>query len=217
MSNKGRAPRNLSEATIRDAMKHTKSNTQAARYLNLTIDTYRKYAKLYIDQETGKTLYELHDNRAGKGIPKLNWKQEIPMEKLEQILSRDEYKAFNPQKLKARLLYEGKLKLECYRCKHNEKRVIDYKQPLVLNYKDGNKHNWRMENLEMICYNCHFLYIGGLFNDKQLRRIEDITAPTVKSAEIDYKLDDDFLQHFRDIGLMDNDDYQPGDEFITRI
>ena len=60
---KGRTPRNLSEAIIRDAMKHTKSNTQAARYLNLTIDTYRKYAKLYMDQETGKTLYELHDNK----------------------------------------------------------------------------------------------------------------------------------------------------------
>jgi len=214
---KGRTPRNLSEAVIRDAMKHTKSNTQAARYLNLTIDTYRKYAKLYMDQESGKTLYELHDNRAGKGIAKLNWKQEFPMERLEKILNSEEYKPFNAQKLKARLLYEGKLKLECYRCSHNEKRVIDYKQPIVLNFIDGNKFNWKLENLEMICYNCHFLYIGGLFNDKQLKRIEDASAPTIKSAEINYQLDDDFLKHFNDIGLTQDDDYQPGDEFISRL
>ena len=148
---------------------------------------------------------------------KLNWKQEFPMERLERILDSDEYKPFNAQKLKARLLYEGKLRLECYRCAHNEKRVIDYKQPIVLNFKDGNKYNWRMENLEMICYNCHFLYIGGLFNDKQLKRIEDASAPTIKSAEINYQLDDDFLKHFNDIGLTQEDDYQPGDEFISRL
>jgi len=170
-----------------------------------------------VDQETSKTLYELHDNRAGKGIAKLNWKQEFPMERLEKILAKDEYKPFNAQKLKARLLYEGKLILECYRCSHNEKRVIDFKQPLVLNFKDGNKFHWNLDNLEMICYNCHFLYVGGLFTEKQLRRIEDASAPTVKLAEIDYGVDDTFLEHFRNIGLMDDDKYQPGDEFITRL
>lgn len=214
---KGRAPRNLSESIIRDAMKHTKSNTQAARYLNITIDTYRKYAKLYIDEATGKTLYELHDNRAGKGIPKLNWKQEMPLERLEKILATKEYKPFNAQKLKARLLYEGKLRMECYRCGHNEKRVIDYKQPLVLNFKDGNKFNWNLPNLEMICFNCHYLYLGGLFNDKQLKRIEDASAPAVKTAEINYQIDDAFLEHFKDLGLIEDDTYQPGDEFISKI
>ena len=215
--NKGRPSRNLSEAAIRNAMKHTKSNLQAARYLNITIDTYRKYARMYIDPETGKTLYELHDNRSGKGIAKLQWKQEFPMERLEAILAKEEYKPFNAQKLKSRLLYEGKLKLECYRCGHNEKRVIDFKQPLVLNFKDGNKYHWNLANLEMICYNCHFLYVGGLFNEKQIRRIEDASAPTIKSAEINYQVDDAFLDHFKDIGLMDDDDYQPGDEFITKL
>lgn len=214
---KGRPPRDLTEAAIRNAIKHTKSNTQAARYLNVTIDTYRKYASLYVDQETGKTLYELHDNKAGKGVSKLHWKQEFPMERLENILAKDEYKPFNAQKLKERLIYEGKLRMECYRCGHTEKRVIDYKQPLVLNFKDGNKYRWQLDNLEMICYNCHFLYVGGLFNDKQIRRIEDASAPILKSAEINYGVDDAFLEHFKDIGLIEDDDYKPGDEFISKL
>jgi hypothetical protein len=42
----GRPKRDLTENVIRNAMKHTQSNFQAARYLNITIETYRKYAKL---------------------------------------------------------------------------------------------------------------------------------------------------------------------------
>lgn len=44
----GRPKRDLTENVIRNAMKHTQSNFQAARYLNITIETYRKYAKLYV-------------------------------------------------------------------------------------------------------------------------------------------------------------------------
>ena len=58
----GRPRRSLTEDIIRNAMKHTQSNFQAARYLNLTIETYRKYAKMYVDRESGKNLYEFHKN-----------------------------------------------------------------------------------------------------------------------------------------------------------
>ena len=213
----GRPPRVLSEAVIRNAMRHTQSNFQAARYLNMTIETYRKYAKLYIDQETGQSLYELHKNATGKGIKKISWKNEISIQKIEEILGRDEYRAVDAQKLKDRLIYEGKLKMECYKCGHYEKRVVDYKQPLVLNFKDGNKNNWKFENLEMLCYNCYFLLVGDLFSEKQIRKMEDIAAPALKVAETDWNVDDAFLAHFKDIGLEDRDDYEEGDEFISRI
>lgn len=214
----GRPPRVLSEAVIRNAMKATQSNFQAARYLNMTIDTYRKYAKLYIDQETGKTLYDLHKNNTGKGIKKISWKNEISIQKLEEILGRDNYRAVDAQKLKNRLVYEGKLNMECYKCGHHEKRVVDYKQPLVLNFKDANKNNWKLENLEMLCYNCYFLYVGNMFSEKQIKRMEDMSAAINKSAEVDWEVDDNFLAHFKELGLDDGDeDYQEGDEFISRI
>jgi hypothetical protein len=68
----------------------------------------------------------------------------------------------------------------------------------------------------MLCYNCHFLHVGNLFSDKQIRALEDANAPLIKE-EIDWQVDDTFLQHFQDIGLEKKDDYQEGDEFISRI
>lgn len=213
----GRPRRDLTEAVIRNAMKHTQSNFQAARYLNVTIETYRKYAKMYVDQESGKTLYDLHKNDSGKGIKRVRWNHEISVEKINEIMSSDSYRAINQQKLKGRLIYEGILRMECYKCGHHEKRVIDYKQPLVLSFKDGNKHNWKVENLEMLCYNCYFLYVGNLFSEKQILRLEDANATALKKEEIDWQVDDNFLQHFKELGLEPGDDYEPGSEFISRI
>lgn len=218
MANKsqGRPPRSLSENVIRNAMKHTQSNFQAARYLNMTIDTYRKYAKLYIDQETGKTLYELHKNDSGKGIKKISWRNEISIEKINQIMTSESYRAINPQKLKNRLIYEGILRMECYHCHHHEKRVVDYKQPLILNFIDGNKNNWKVDNLRMLCYNCYYLFVGNLFSEKQILRMEDATAPLFKNAEVDWDIDDNFLAHFQNLGLEPRNNYEEGDEFIVK-
>jgi len=213
----GRPRRDLSEAVIRNAMKHTQSNFQAARYLNVTIETYRKYARLYIDQESGKTLYELHKNNSGKGIKRVRWRHEISIEKINEIMSSESYRAINQQKLKNRLIYEGILRMECYKCGHHEKRVVDYKQPLILSFKDGNKHNWKLANLQMLCYNCYFLYIGNLFPEKQIMRLEDANATVLKKGEIDWQVDDSFLQHFKELGLEPDENYEEGDEFISRI
>ena len=213
----GRPEKRLSENIIRNAMKHTQSNHQAARYLRLSYDTYKKYAKLYVDQETGKTLFDLHKNEAGKGINRVKWKDAFSLEKLEEILTKSEYKAFSIEKVKSRLLYEGKLRNECYRCGHCEKRAVDYKQPLILNFKNGNKHDWRFDNLEMICYNCYFLYVGNLYTDKQVRNLEDVTAPEIKKAEVDLDIDDFYLQHFKELGLVEDPDYEEGDEYISKL
>lgn len=213
----GRPTKVLSEGTIRNAMKSTQSNQQAARYLRMSYDTYRKYAKLYVDQESGLTLFELHKNAAGKGISRVRWDHEFSIEKLDQILTKSKYKPFNIEKVKSRLLYEGRLRSECYRCGNSEKRVIDYKQPIVLSFKNGDKTDWRFENLEMICYNCHFLYIGNLYTEKQIRNIEDMTTPEQKVSQIDPDIDDYYLQHFKELGLMDGDDYEEGDEFISKL
>lgn len=216
--NKGRPTKVLSEGTIRNAMQHTQSNHQAARYLRMSYDTYKKYAKMYVDRETGKTLFEMHINHFGKGIKKVRWTHDMSVEKLDEILTKSKYKPFNVEKVKQRLLYEGRLKHECYRCGHSEKRVVDYKQPLLLNFRNGDKNDWRIENLEMICYNCYFLYIGNLYTEKQVRNVEDITAPVQKVAEIDPDIDDYYLQHFKELGLMgDDQDYEEGDEFISKI
>jgi len=217
-ANKGGRPgRDLTEVVIRNAMKHTQSNFQAARYLNVTIETYRKYSKMYVDQESGKNLYELHKNNSGKGIKRVSWKHDISVEKINDIMASESYRAINQQKLKNRLIYEGILRMECYLCGHHEKRVVDYKQPLILNFIDGKKNNWQIENLRMLCYNCYYLYVGNLFSEKQIKRLEDANAPILKKDEIDWEVDDTFLAHFKDLGLEPTDDYEEGDEFISKL
>jgi len=218
MANKGGRPRrDLTEVVIRNAMKHTQSNFQAARYLNVTIETYRSYARMYVDQESGKNLYELHKNNSGKGIKRVSWKHDISIEKINDIMSSESYRAINQEKLKNRLIYEGILRMECYSCGHHEKRVVDYKQPLMLSFIDGNKNNWQIENLRMLCYNCHFLYVGNLFSEKQIRSMENANAPLIKD-EIDWNVDESFLAHFKDVGLNStDDDYFEGKEFIANL
>ena len=59
----------LTKEDIQRAMNVTRSNRAAARYLHVTYNTYKKYAKLY-KNEDGITLLEAHKNQEGKGIPK---------------------------------------------------------------------------------------------------------------------------------------------------
>jgi len=217
MANKvGRPKRNLTEAVIRNAMRHTQSNFQAARYLNITIETYRNYAKMYMDQESGKNLYELHKNDSGRGIKRVNWKHDISIEKINDIMSSESYRAVNQEKLKNRLIYEGILRMECYMCGHNDKRVVDYKQPLILSFADGNRNHWQIDNLRMLCYNCYYLYVGNIFSEKQIRSLEDANAPLINN-EPTFDVEDSFLAFFKDAGLNSTDNYIEGDEFIAKL
>ena len=87
-------------------MAKTKSNRAAARYLNVSYQHYRKYAKLY-KNEQGKTLLEAHKNQAGKGIPKfLSNRGKFPPI-LDIIEGRIDPSSFDPQKIKDRLITEG--------------------------------------------------------------------------------------------------------------
>ena len=135
------------------AMKHTKSNMAAARFLGCSYPHYKQYAKLYKNEED-KTLFEAHLNRQGKGISKHLYKKK-DLTPIHDILEgRVDVSNYNPKELKDRLIHEGLLAEECNSCGFNERRVVDYKVPLILNFIDGNKKNWKLENLELLCYNC---------------------------------------------------------------
>jgi len=148
-------------------------NTAAARFLRVSFNHYRKYAKLYKDQESGKTLFELHKNQAGKGIPKFlgNKGKEPPL--IDILEGRIPHYHFSPDRIKQRILAEGLIEEKCNRCGFNERRVLDYRAPLLLHFKNKNKEDYRLDNLELLCYNCYYLYIGNVFNDKQIEAIED--------------------------------------------
>jgi len=69
-----------------------------------------------------------------------------------------------------------------------------------LNFKDGNKRNWKLENLEFLCYNCYFLVIGDVFEKNQLEAMEDYTS--LRTKKIDFDISDqkkEILDSFMDI------------------
>ena len=210
MAKLGRTPKPITREQLLAAMKMTKSNMACARYLGISYMHYSRYAKSYIDEETGKTLFNLHKNQAGRGIRKhLGGKDPD----LKALMDGELYvKSYNLNRYKDRLIQEGYIEECCSSCNFNEQRVQDYKVPLLINFKDKNKQNWKVDNIELLCYNCYFLYIGDVFNEKQVKNIEE-DAPVKKDDQVDWEMDDNMLEHFKDIGLVEDDE----EDYIARL
>jgi len=204
----------LSKDMILSAMSRTKSNRAAARYLSVSFVHYKKYAKEYKDEETGLSLFEKHKNQSGTGIPKyLVGKSGEPSLK-EIIEGNASPHSFTPQKIKYKLIAEGYLLEQCNRCNFQERRVLDYKMPLILRFKDSNKKNYRVENLELLCYNCYFLTVGDVFDNRQIQGLEDHVT-IYKQEEPEWELDEYQLQRLKELGLTD--EQPPEDNYISRI
>jgi hypothetical protein len=191
-------------------MNVTQSNRAAARYLHVSYIHYKKWAKNYDATEEGyPNLFEQHKNQSGKGIPKFLRANGPEPALLDIIEGRIDASSFNPDKLKYRLITEGYLAEECAVCRFHERRVNDYKMPLLLNFKDNIKKNWNKDNIELLCYNHYFLQVGDIFSDKQIKGIED-HVPTYQS-DVEWELDDYQRQRLEELGLIDKpkDDNDP--------
>lgn len=212
----GRTPKLLTEVQIRQAMKHTWSNRAAARYLNVCYYTYRMYARQYWDETQKKNLFEIHKNKHGRGIPKFQYVANEPI--LEDLLKRGmSMESYSVEKLKNRLLHEGLLRPECDVCGFCETRVLDFKIPLILAFRDGNRHNWELDNLHLLCYNHYFLHVGDIFSPRQINYLEDAGATIQEPSQTAWELDDFYQEHFRQLGLLSKEDENPGTKFIDRL
>jgi hypothetical protein len=151
---------NLSEANIRYAMENTQSNKEASEFLNVDIKTYKKYAKLFIDSSSNKSLWEIHKRIDKKGIPKKRYANKDWLIKytITEIL-QGKFPHLTSGYVKDRLLNCGHYPPVCSHCGFNERR-IDGKIPLVLDYLDGDRTNHREDNIRILCYNCSFMLAG---------------------------------------------------------
>lgn len=202
----------LTKEDIERAQKVTRSNMAAARYLHVSYNHYKKYAKMY-KNEDGVTLLEAHMNQSGEGIPKfaISGIDNIPL--MDVLEGRVPIEHFDPRKIKARLLSEAMLVEVCDSCGFAERRVTDQKIPVILNFKDGNKKNWHLNNLEFLCYNCSFLYAASPIEEKQAEAMEDYVK--TRNDEPDWSLDEHHIEHLKELGLYDEE--KPGEEFISRL
>jgi len=203
------AAKPLSKAQIVAAQAKTKSNLAASRYLHVSYQHYKKWAKLY-------KLFESHKNQSGKGIPKfLKGPKKMPA-MVEIIEGRIAASSFNPNKLKYALIEQGYLSEECAVCKFNERRVLDYRIPLLLHFKDKNSNNYSLNNIQFLCYNHFYLQVGDIFNSK-VKQIETGTEYSGTTDTIEFEVDEYHLQRLKELGLGDDDDDDDVNQYISRI
>ena len=202
-------PKPLSKEQIEGAQARTLSNMAAARYLHVSYQHYKRYAKLY-------KLFESHKNQAGVGVPKfLKGPKKMP-HMLEIIEGRIAASSFNPNKLKYALIEQGYIQEECAVCKFKERRVLDYKIPLLLHFKDKNTNNYNLDNVQLLCYNHYYLQVGDIFNAKEVKQIETGAEHFGTTDKIECEVDEYHLQRLKELGLGDDDEDELN-QYVSRI
>ena len=143
-------PRKWTEIDLRNAVKKSRSIRQVLKLLGLKeaggnyvqIQKYLKVFDINSSHFSGRLW-----NKGLKTGPK-------PLVPLEEILIEESI--FQSHKLKNRLIIAGLKKPACEECGWAE-RSEDGRLPLELDHINGNSHDNRLENLRILCPNCHSL------------------------------------------------------------
>lgn len=200
--------KDLTKEEIIHALNEAKSAKGAARYLGCSYSHLRRWMKFY-DSTTHSNLLEEYNNRGGRGVPRHRSMKHEPL--LLEILNGDIDGGIYPiKRIKYRLCEEGYLKEKCNKCGFQERRIIDYRLPLILNFKDKNKRNFRLNNLELLCYNCFFLYVGDAYSEPDITTLESLQA-VYRTTELLYQdLDPHVIQRLKE---MDNSEAAAKNEY----
>jgi len=199
-------PKPISKEDCLRAITQTRSVRAAARYLNCSYHHLKSYMKAYKDDETGVSLFDLHKNQSGKGIPKfLPTDHYGKMPAISEIVNGNiDPSSFAPHKLKHALIESGYMVEQCYFCGYDEVRKEDGKTPLILVFLNGHKYDFKESNSQLCCYNCYFLKYGDIFSGRDLTKLESHTSITKTSNLTEFDLDD-----YQKKKLREMEDFSP--------
>ena len=149
----------ITKNMILESQKYTKSNMEAARWIGVSYNTYRKWAKYY-------NVFEQHLNQAGFGVKKGWATYKIS---IDDIISgkRDVPKNYNLNTFKKRIINEGYMQEECTSCKWNDGRITDGHVPLRIDFIDNNSKNKVLDNMRLLCPNCYYIYNGFFYSSRR--------------------------------------------------
>jgi heterodisulfide reductase subunit B len=119
--------------------KESNSMLDASKKIDISRHTFSKLAKEYGCYKT---------NKGGKGIKKPKSTKALT----EDILA-GKYPNYERTHLKQRLLQENIKENKCENCGIEE--WLEKKLNMQLHHKDGNGKNNSLDNLQMLCPNCH--------------------------------------------------------------
>lgn len=131
--------RNINEEDFINVCNSSLSMSEASAKLNMRFGTFKRYAL---------KLNCYKPNQCGKGLHKTS----TTGYKLEDILS-GKHPGYQSFKLKNKLIESGLKQNVCECCGISEW----HGKPLnmELHHKDGNTNNNNLDNLELLCPNCH--------------------------------------------------------------
>jgi hypothetical protein len=150
-----------------------KSNRDASQYLNVSFKRWKKYASLYIEKDSGKSYFQLLLDRSNKAkgqrliiLKKLHRKKKWDEWYVKNILeklnnSELDVKKYTQKRLKEFLIANDVLVERCACCGYSEKNMLTGKVPLLIDHIDCDYTNWKIENLQMLCFNCFSQLVGN--------------------------------------------------------
>ena len=158
----GRKSKGLSLQEIQAAINNTNSNSAAARYCNVSYNTYKKYSKLY-------NKWEENLNTRGVGMKSAKHYIKISGKRYtkQDLIDGNIPITYSNSNLKQKIINMSLLKEECSVCGFHEKRITDGKIPLMIDYIDGYSDNRKLENIRFLCFNCYYLYVGTFWYRKK--------------------------------------------------
>lgn len=197
-------PKPISKEDCLRAMKQTRSIKAAARYLNCSYQHLKPFMKAYKDEETGVSLFDMHKNQCGKGIPKFISDASKKHPSIEDIVNGTaDANSFSPDKLKFKLIEGGHMIEQCYWCSYDDRRDVDGKSPLIMFFKDGNKHNFRDGNCQLSCYNCYFIRLGNVFTERDMESLEGHQTVYKTTEMVDFQMDEYQKRKLQELGLWE--------------
>ena len=148
----------ITKNMILRAQGETNSNMAAARWLEITYNTYKKWAKYY-------GVFEQHLNQKGVGVKKGWATYKVPV---DDIITgkRQPPRRWSHKVLKKRLIEDGYFNEECSNCSYSEENIQTGKVCLGVDFEDGNHENFKIDNLRLLCPNCYLSYNGRFPSSK---------------------------------------------------
>ena len=164
---------------IKAAIKSTQSMGQAAIYMGVSKNTFKKYAKMY-------DLYK--PLKSGKGIRRSN--QGNFAWDLKLILEGKNPNPYREDTLLTKAIREGYMKCECNVCNQDFTDVKDKQPPLILDFLDKNPQNTRIDNLRLLCFNCVYTLNSthrGWYRHREtpIGRALDQATPLISNKDMD--------------------------------
>ena len=149
----------ITKNMILRAQENTNSNMAAARWLEVSYTTYKKWAQYY-------KVFDQHLNQKGVGIKKGWATYKVPVDDI--ITGKRQPPArWSHKVLKKRLIEDGYFNDECSHCSYNEENLTTNNVCLGIDFKDGNHENFKIDNLRLLCPNCYLSFNGRFPSSKK--------------------------------------------------